>query len=232
MIRVVIVVEFKPYGEGLTELLDRNHLIAVVGGANCREEALCRVRDCEPDVVLLDMAMPKSLEILTDILEEGPGLNVVALGVSEIETEVIACAEAGASGYVARDASLDDLVMVVDCAVQGELNCSPRIARMLLRRVNSLAASRSSIQPPCCRLTAREMEIANLIGQGFSNKGIARKLRIGVSTVKNHVHNILDKLQAGRRGEVAALLQSQGHRPSAALGANHLAYPASRPSAI
>ena len=227
MIRALIVVEFKFYYEGLTEVLDRNQLFAVVGATNCREEALRRVRDCEIDVVLLDMAMPGSLDILGEILKVEPGLNVIALGVSEVETEIIACAEAGVSGYVARNASLDDLVMVVKCAVRGELSCSPRIARVLMRRVNSLAASHAPAEEPG-RLTARELEIAKLIGQGLANKEIARELRIGVSTVKNHVHNILEKLQVGRRGEVAGALRAQRQVGVGRAGLNNHALPPSR----
>jgi len=95
---------------------------------------------------------------------------------------------------------------VVSAAVRGELPCSPRIAGGLLRRVTALAAERWSREEPY-RLTAREAEIAQLIERGLSNKEIARTLCIEVSTAKNHVHSILEKLHVHRRVEAAALLR-------------------------
>ncbi|HEX7241600.1 MAG TPA: response regulator transcription factor, partial [Longimicrobiaceae bacterium] len=123
----------------------------------------------------------------------------------ETEDVVLACAEAGVSGYVSRGASLDDLVGALRSVARGELVCSPHIAGSLFRRVAALSERREA--SPAAVLTPREREILGLIDQGLSNKEISRRLRIELSTVKNHVHNLLEKLQVSRRGAAAACLR-------------------------
>jgi DNA-binding NarL/FixJ family response regulator len=135
-----------------------------------------------------------------------PSIKVVALGVPEIDSEIIACAEAGISNYVTRQGSISELIRAIQDAVRGELRCPPKIAASLLQQVGSLSAERSPLEEPS-RLTPREMEIVHLIDLGLSNKEIAAQLFIEVSTVKNHVHNLLDKLNVRRRGEAAARLR-------------------------
>ncbi len=207
MTRVLVASEIRLYRDGLVVTLDERDEIEVVGTASSAEELLGAVSDCAPEVVLLHMEIPGSLASVSAVAQTYPEVNVVALGVPELEREVIACAEAGISGYVPRDGSVDDLVAVVTSAVRGELCCSPRIARELLRRVAVLAAECSGGEEELCRLTPREAEIAELIEQGLSNKEIALELAIEVSTVKNHVHSILDRLNVHRRGEAAARLR-------------------------
>jgi two-component system, NarL family, nitrate/nitrite response regulator NarL len=122
---------------------------------------------------------------------------------------VIACAEAGISAFVAREGTAEDLVAAVHQAMRGELVCSPRVTALLFDRVAALSAERTT-SIPTDALTEREKEIIPLVEQGLSNKEIARQLRVGAATVKNHVHNILEKLQVRRRGEVAARLRGDG----------------------
>jgi DNA-binding NarL/FixJ family response regulator len=206
MIRVLIVSDIRLYLEGLAVILGREDQIEVVETCDGLDTALAAAGRVSPHVVLLDMAMPDSLIVIREMKEFDLSIQVVALGVPEIEREVIACAEAGASGYVPRQASLSELILAVRCAVRGELRCSPKIAAGLLRRVRTLAAEPSP-EGDASRLTAREMEIACLIDRGLTNKEIANRLCIEVSTVKNHVHNLLEKLNARRRGEAVARLR-------------------------
>jgi two-component system nitrate/nitrite response regulator NarL len=131
-----------------------------------------------------------------------PDLKIVAIAVSDIEQEVVACAEAGVSGFVSRNGSIQDLVTAVHCAMRNELVCSPRITALLFSRVASIRSERSHA-PGNGALTRREHEIVSLMTQGLSNKEIARQ-RIQNATVKNHIHSILAKLHVRRRGEVAA----------------------------
>jgi DNA-binding NarL/FixJ family response regulator len=203
MIRVAIVADTRLYRDGLAQVLGRDSRIAVVATAARREEALASLPDLHADVILVDMAMPESLGALRVIVELVPGRRVVAIGVVEDEDDVLSCAEVGAAGYVPREASLEDLVTVIESVARGEAICSPRVAASLLRRVAALAGGRGGElhQAP---LTSREREVLRLIDQGLSNKEIARNLGIEVATVKNHVHNLLEKLQVHRRGEAAA----------------------------
>jgi len=203
VIRVAIVADIRLYREGLAQVLERHPNISVVGTAAGTNGPVASVSDVAPDVVLIDMVMPDSLAVVRRMVAAAPGVKVVSVGVGDDEHDVVASAEAGAVGYVPREGSLEDLVAVIECAARGEAVCSPRIAGALLRRVATLASDRvhGPVEGP---LTGREREIMRLIDDGLSNKEIATRLCVEVATVKNHVHNILEKLQVHRRGEAAA----------------------------
>jgi DNA-binding NarL/FixJ family response regulator len=126
---------------------------------------------------------------------------------SEASGELLRFAEAGIAGYVTRTASSADLVTAIESADRGEAVCSPRAAAALLDHVANLAADAAE---PDGALTARELEILALIDEGLSNKEIAGRLFISVPTVKSHVHNILRKLGASRRGQAAARVRAGG----------------------
>jgi DNA-binding NarL/FixJ family response regulator len=204
-IRVLILADIRLYREGLALLLDGRPAFEVVGSAASLGETMAGLWKAA-DVVLLDMAMPRSLEAARTIAAREAAPRVVAIAVPEADQDVVACAEAGVSGYVTRDDSSETMAAVIESVARGELLATPRIAAVLLRRVNSLAAA--SDPADYLRLTPREHEIVNLIDQGFSNKAIARHLRIELATVKNHVHNILEKLQVRGRAEAAHRLRA------------------------
>ena len=213
MIRVVIVADIRLYREGLAEILGRQSGITVVGTAADWPQSLARVRELEPHVVLLDMAMPDSVLAVRSLAAAAPGAKVVALAVPEVEREMIAYAEAGVVGYITREASLEELVEAIESAARGETILSPRLAATLLRHIAATAGERARADWMDARLTSRELEIVELIEEGLSNKEIARRLCIEVPTVKNHVHNILEKLNVNRRSEAAARVRKLGLAP-------------------
>jgi two-component system, NarL family, nitrate/nitrite response regulator NarL len=206
MIRVVIACDTRLYREGLSTHLARQEQLGVVGSASTIEETYRVARELVPDVLLLDMAMSDSLAIVQELRHIVPETRVVALAIPEVEHAVIACAEAGVSGFVTREASFADLLNAIVSVAHGEVAVSPRMAATLLRRVGTLAADRA-LAPTHAELTLREREIVQLIDEGLSNKEIATRLNVETATVKNHVHNILDKLQVHRRGKIAACLR-------------------------
>src|SRR5262245_7016411 len=186
-------------------MLEGRGPLSVVGIRSDHADTMADLKALRPDVVLLD-APPADLRArIVEMRDRTPGLRVVALAVADEVESVTACAEAGVAGYVTWDASREDLVAVVESAVRGELRCSPEIAGRLLERLGALAAERDS-SLPSVRLTAREQEIVGLIRQDLSNKEIAGRLGIEVATVKNHVHNVLEKLNVHRRTQAARLL--------------------------
>jgi two-component system nitrate/nitrite response regulator NarL len=205
------------YEQGLAHVLARD--FDVVGTASSLRDGLQRMRDLlpPPSVALLDLGHPDGLAAAQAMRDRLPAVRRVALGIREVEPDVIAWAEAGVDGFVSRDASLDDLMATVAAVAAGETLCSPKVAATLLRRVATLAGERhpAAAHPP---LTAREHEIVGLIDQGLSNKEIATRLRIELPTVKNHVHNLLEKLQVHRRGEAAAVVRGAHPRAVAQLG--------------
>jgi two-component system, NarL family, nitrate/nitrite response regulator NarL len=210
-IRVFIVTDVRLYRDGLSALLGRAGHIAVVGAAGIVDEGVERVRDLQPDVVLLDTSSGRNVGAARDLLASAPRARVVALAAPESEEDIIALAEAGVLGYVTRDESLVNLVTTIESVARDEMACSPWMATVLVRRVQALAAERPG---PTQGLTAREAEILELIAQGLSNKEIAAGLFIEVTTVKNHVHNILEKLGVSRREEAVARtrMSSAGRR--------------------
>lgn len=155
-------------------------------------------------VVLVDVAdSPADSGAVVSLAARSPGLRVVVLGVSEDESEILAYAEMGTAGYVTRNHSIDELVRTIESAAAGELRCSPRIAAALSRRVAQLAAEVEQDGKPEL-LSAREAEITELLAQGLSNQEIAHRLCIALATVKNHVHNILEKLHVRGRADAGA----------------------------
>ena len=202
MIRALVVSDIRLYREGLAAALSAGGRCEVVATAPTGFAALEATEAHRPDVVLLDLALVDAGDAVAHLAAVDPPVKVVALGVREVPSEVIALAEAGVAGYVTRDATLEELVDVVESVARGEMVCSPRIAALLLHRV--AAARGRDPRDNDLRLTPRENEIVALIDEGLSNKQIGQRLSIEVATVKNHVHSILDKLGVEGRAAAAA----------------------------
>jgi DNA-binding NarL/FixJ family response regulator len=191
------------YREGLAASLGRDgrlDVIDLVGG----KEALARVLESLPDIVLLDGAMAHCLPLARRIRAEWPNARIVGFGISGGADQLVACAESGLAAFVDCNGSVSELVEAVQGALKGELACSPQVSALLCERLASLANAGGLGRET---LTRREREIAALIGEGLSNKEIAIDLRIGPSTVKNHIHNILEKLNVRRRAAIVHQLR-------------------------
>jgi DNA-binding NarL/FixJ family response regulator len=193
------------YAELLAYALAQRESVELLGSALDTPSAAARVAEADPDVALVDVPGPDSLRGVREIRRASPRSKIVALAIPEVADVIVRCVEAGIAGYVAREeASLDTLVETLRAVHAGEAPCSPRIAAALIERVSILAAQGRA--EPTARLTSREYDVAQLLRDGMSNKEIATTLHIELSTVKNHVHSILEKLEVRRRGEVIALL--------------------------
>jgi DNA-binding NarL/FixJ family response regulator len=208
---ILIASGVRLYSEGLREFLERQPGYQVLGVADTAAATLRAAESSTPNLILLDQALAGSLETLRGLRRLRPDCAVIALGMPDQEEAILAWAESGAAGFVSRDASLSDLLVTIDGTLRGELVCSPQVAASLLRRLASRAAASPS-NPPRQPLTAREAEIVRLIDEGLSNKEIATRLGIEVATVKNHVHNLLEKLRVHRRSEAANRLRGRDPR--------------------
>jgi DNA-binding NarL/FixJ family response regulator len=198
--RVYITSETRLFREGLKAMLNGEGRLDVIGQGSCAN-ALREIGILTPELVLLDMAGHDSLAVPRQLRVILPGLRIVAVALTGLDADVIACAEAGVCGYVAQDGNVEDLVATIMRALSGELICTPRITALLFDRVATLSSGRPP-NPSFEALTRREREIAWLMGRGLQNKEIARRLCLSNATVKNHVHNILQALQIQRRSEI------------------------------
>jgi two-component system nitrate/nitrite response regulator NarL len=207
--RLLILGEVGLYREALARSLGRDERFEVVGVAAGVEEALVVLERVEADVLLVDTRMTEGADAVRALAAAAPQVKLVALAVPEVEGEVIAFAEAGASAYVTPDASMDDLASVIQSVERGEVLCSPGMAAGLFRRVAVLVRERH-LDPIEEKLTTRELDVLRLIEEGLANKEIATALSIELPTVKNHVHRILEKLNVHRRTEAAARARRYG----------------------
>ncbi|HEY4263880.1 MAG TPA: response regulator transcription factor [Micropepsaceae bacterium] len=212
--KLFIVSDIRLLCDGLTLALSQSSTVNVLGFGDLSISP-GYLAGLDPDVLLLDIGSSSALATCRGFRQALPRVRVVAIAVGEIEQNVIACAEAGISGFVPRQGTAQDVVVAVQSALRDELVCSPRMTALLLNSI-AVMSGRKSSPTDVAALTEREQEIASLVGEGLSNKEIARALRIQNATVKNHVHSILGKLRVRRRGEAAAQLHKlhPHHSPS------------------
>jgi two-component system, NarL family, nitrate/nitrite response regulator NarL len=210
-VRVLVVAGVRLYREGMSFNLGNREGLNVVGSAATRAEAIQLVTTLQPAVVVLDMATDRSLDLVRAIKDVDSRVKIIAFAVDEHEREIIACAEAGVDGYVSCEGSMDELTATITSVTRDELICSPKVAATLLRRVGALA---NGVRTPhgTDGLTTRECDVLGLIDEGLSNKQIAVRLHIEVATVKNHVHNLLEKLRVASRVEAALQLGARSVR--------------------
>jgi DNA-binding NarL/FixJ family response regulator len=201
-VRVLVVAAARLYRDGIAQALTAQDRFEVAGTAPAATEAFAVLASTTADVALVDLGLPGSLELVREMRRARPDCKIVALSVPETEDDIIACAEAGVAGLVPLEASLDDLEAQLDSVARGETLCSPRTVAALLRRVATLADGHDGVGG--VGLTRRQRQIMELVERGLSNKEIASELQIELPTVKNHVHNILEKMQVGRRSDAAA----------------------------
>jgi DNA-binding NarL/FixJ family response regulator len=199
-VRIAILSVVRLYAEGLAEYLNRRGDVSVSGIARNFDEITKLLEATPVDLILCDASEKEAAADVRRIASRFTEVRIVATALSETETEVISWAEAGISAYVPRHASLAQLYAAILAAMRGEVRCSPRITGWLLRELR-LRPDRASVGE---QLTTREIQTLRLISQGLSNKEIAREFGISVSTVKNHVHSVLEKLRVQSRSQAAA----------------------------
>ncbi len=210
-INILLVNEFKLIGNVIGAALEDEPDIHVVGCVTNPEDALKIVQENVIDVALVSTRLSDlgALKLTSAITEMAPDTKVLALGLTEEKKRVLRYVEAGATGYILKDDSLEELIETVRAAQDGKVFVSPKIAAAMMERLSDLAHLFSGVEnsvTDASGLTSRELEVLGLIGKGLTNQEIAEQLVIEIGTVKNHVHSILEKLNVGSRGEAAAYL--------------------------
>jgi DNA-binding NarL/FixJ family response regulator len=201
-VRVVLVDDQELFRRGLTMLLGVEGDIDVVGEAGDGVSAVDLVAATAPDVVLLDVRMPKrsGLQACIRIKELVPATKIVMLTVSDEEGDLYEAVKNGASGYLLKDSSIDEVAQAIRVVAEGQSLISPSMAAKLIDEFKEMSRSDRD-QVPTPRLTDRELEVLRLVAKGLNNREAARQLFISENTVKNHVRNILEKLQLHSRME-------------------------------
>jgi DNA-binding NarL/FixJ family response regulator len=202
-IRVIVVDDQELFRRGMIMLLSVEEGIDVVGEASDGVAATDLAASAVPDVVLMDVRMPKrsGIEACLTIKDAAPSAKILMLTVSEEEADLYEAVKNGASGYLLKDASIDEVAQAVALVADGQSLISPSMATKLLDEFKqmSVVGRRQDVAAP--RLTDRELEVLRLVARGLNNRDIARELFISENTVKNHVRNILEKLQLHSRME-------------------------------
>lgn len=203
-IRVLIVDDHALFRRGLQMVLEGEADIDVVGEASDGHEAVERAEKTTPDVVLMDVRMPKrsGIEATRAIKDVLPSTKILMLTISDEEADLYEAIKAGASGYLLKEISIEEVANAVREVQQGKSLISPSMASKLLNEFAAMVKrrdERSSVPGP--RLTERELEVLKLVAKGMNNRDIGTELFISENTVKNHVRNILEKLHLHSRME-------------------------------
>ena len=196
-IRVMIVDDHSVVRQGLTMFLSLDDAIEIVGEAENGEEALALAQELQPDVVLMDLLMPKmdGITAIKQMRRDQPDIEIIALTSVLEDASVVGAVKAGAVGYLLKDTKADALCQAIHAAAAGQVQLSPEAAARLVREVKLPDTPEN--------LTERETDVLRLIGKGLSNKEIAHELGIGEKTVKTHVSAILNKLGVLSRTQAA-----------------------------
>lgn len=210
-LRVLIVDDHDLFRTGLRNLLEEQS-VQVIGEAATGAEAVRIVREIAPDVVVMDLNMPGmgGVDATRHISAIAPLTRVVMLTISDEDTDVMDAILAGACGYLLKDSSIEELIAGIEAAAKGESLISPTIAAKVLQRVRATSANPEIATQIRAELSDREIEVLKLIANGKDNAVIAGELHISPKTVKNHISNILMKLQIDNRIQAAVYAVRSG----------------------
>jgi two-component system, NarL family, response regulator LiaR len=207
-IRLLIADDHAIVREGLRALIATEPGLELVAEASDGMEAVSKVHALKPDVILLDMMMPRKdgLGAIEDIMKDQPDARILVLTSFAEDDKVFPAIKAGALGYLLKDSSPQELLQAIRNVYQGEASLHPTIARKLMRELNQPP----SLPPTTDPLTEREVEVLRLVAQGLSNDDIAAKLVVSERTVRTHVSHILDKLHLANRTQMALYAVREG----------------------
>ena len=213
-IKVLVVDDHTLFRRGIAAVLANQESLEVVGEASDGVEAIEKAKEIAPDVILMDLNMPRcsGLEAIQALQAEMPQVNVLVLTVSEMESDLFAAVKFGARGYLLKKAEPEELIHAIFHIAQGGVIVSPLMAAKLLTEFKDLraGAEREPIEEANADLSPREGEVLQLVAQGATNKAIADSLFISENTVKTQLKSIMEKLHLANRSQAAAYAVKRG----------------------
>jgi DNA-binding NarL/FixJ family response regulator len=209
-IRILLADDHRFFRDGVRALLDSIPSFTVIGEATKGDEAVALAVQHQPDVVLMDLQMPglNGVEATRRILQAKPQTGVLIVTMFEDTDSLLATMRAGARGYILKDADEDELIRSIHAVAKGEALFSPTVAKRLLQYVSKVTPSAGREAFP--ELTEREREVLALLAQGLSNREVAERMGLSLKTARNHVSNVLSKLQVADRSEAIARARAAG----------------------
>ena len=208
---IVIAEDHQLFREGLKSMLNKRDDIEVIGEAKDGIKAVKLIRKLKPDLVLLDLSMPKmgGISVLKDVKRELPDIRILLLTIHESDQYVLEAFEAGADGYCIKDSSRQELMLAIESVLQGKTYISPGISDQVME---GFLSNRKRLKEKTSwdTVTQREREVLKLLAEGHSNKEIGKFLHISVKTVEKHRANLIDKLDLHNVAQLTAYAIKQG----------------------
>jgi len=212
-IRVLLIEDNRLLREGITAMLNKQPDIKAISSAG-NGDALEKAKKLEPQVVLLDLGLKgqNSLRVVESIKAEFPKTEVIVMDLIPVQADVVEFVKAGVSGFILKDATLDDFLNTIRSVAEGKKVLPPPLTGSLFSHIVEHAIQSGKVETliNAVKMTRREQDVIDLIAEGMNNKDIANELNIAVHTVKSHVHNILEKLALHSRLELASFALTKG----------------------
>ena len=208
LIRILITDDHAIVREGLRALIKVKPDMELAGEAADGEEAVLKAQSLQPDVILMDLVMPRKsgIEAIEEIKRHNPDARILVLTSFAEDDQVLSAIKAGALGYLLKDSSPQELIEAIRCVYRGESSLHPAVARKLILGFGH----QQNVKPDVSALTERETEVLKLVARGLPNQAVAEQLHIGEGTVRFHVSNILSKLQLENRTQAVLYALREG----------------------
>jgi DNA-binding NarL/FixJ family response regulator len=206
-IRILLIEDNRILRDGIKAMINKHQDLKVVAASGGNHDTLLHVRTLRPHVVLIDLSLrnENGLRVVAAISKEMPHTKVIGMGLIPSQQDIVEFIEAGAAGFILKDATLADVLETIRAVARGTKILPPLLTGSLFSHVVNHAFREGSAQlSAAARMTKREREVIALIAEGLSNKEIASRLNLSTYTVKSHIHNILEKMALHSRLEIAA----------------------------
>jgi DNA-binding NarL/FixJ family response regulator len=206
-IRILLIEDNRILRDGITALLDKQRDFIIYAASDGGHNIAAMTRKMKPHVVLLDLGLgsQNSIEITETLKKEVPGIKIIGMGLAPAQTDIMECVQAGADGFILKDAKVEDVIYTIRAVAAGKTVLPTPMTGSLFFQVaeHALLKGKRNLRR-VTRMTEREKEVIAMIADGMSNKQIADRLNIATFTVKSHVHNILEKLELHSRLQIAS----------------------------